>query len=466
MLGNNVFFLTGADENAIKVVEAAEQAGMQIKEFINEKAGQFLELKNTLNLSWDDFIRTTEPRHIEGVKKFWEIADQKGNFYKKSYAGLYCVGCERFYEPAELDKDGNCPDHKRRPDKIEEENYFFKLSRYQKDLERIFYERAIEIIPAKRAAEMKHFIKEGLKDFSASRPASRTKNWGIGVPNDPNQKIYVWIDALTNYINAIGYSDGTPQFKTFWEEADDIIHFIGKDIARFHAIYWPAMLLSARLRLPTKLFIHGHITVNGQKMSKSIGNVAYPETLTAKYGIDAVRYFLLREISSVEDGDFSEEKLLNRYNGDLANGLGNLVSRVAALASKLGEFSLSEPKEFKPEIEKVKKEYWEAMESLNFHAALEKVWELLKAGDVYINEKKPWEINPFDKLRTGNEIELARILNEPIHLILHAAWLLQPFLPETSEKIFAVFGITASTPDSWNRKESKIKTVQALFPRQ
>jgi methionyl-tRNA synthetase len=281
-------------------------------------------------------LRTTEERHIKGAQALWS-ATKSEDIYKKKYEGLYCVGCEQFYKAEELDEKGECFEHPgKKPEVVEEENYFFRLSSYGPWLKDLLSSGKLKLVPESRKNELLSLIEQGLEDFSISRPAVRSKGWGVPVPGDPSQTIYVWYDALANYITALGYPNAeAPLYKKFWAEGDTRFHILGKGVSRFHAIYWPAMLKSANLVLPNEEFIHGYITIDGKKISKSLGNVVDPLVVAKKYGVDAVRYYLLREIPTADDGDFSEEKLLRRYNSDLANGLGNFVARVLTLVEKL-----------------------------------------------------------------------------------------------------------------------------------
>ncbi|MBU3964262.1 methionine--tRNA ligase, partial [Patescibacteria group bacterium] len=331
ILGDEVFFLTGTDENGLKISLAAEEAGISVEEFAKNNAEKFRELKEILNLSFDDFIRTTEERHIKAVYKLWQ--ECKKDIYKKKYKGLYCVGCERFYKQEEL-IDGLCPEHKTRPELIEEENYFFKLSKYEEQLKGLIEKDILEVVPQTRKNEVLGFINKGLEDICISRSSERARNWGISVPDDQTQKIWCWFDAVINYISALGYGIDDKNFQQWWQENNNKIHVIGKGILIFHALYWPAALLSAGLSLPNILFVHGYVAVGGQKMSKSLGNIVDPKELVGKYGIDVARYFFLREASPFDDSDFTIEKFEERYNADLAKGLGNLVARVVTLATK------------------------------------------------------------------------------------------------------------------------------------
>jgi len=422
--GDQVFFLSGSDENSLKNVRSAEKAGENVDEFVRKNYLKFFALKSVLNLSFDDFIRTTEERHFKGAQKLWKACEK--DIYKKKYSGLYCVGCEEFYKEEEL-VDGLCPDHKTKLELIEEENYFFKLSKYQDKIKNLIESDEIKIIPESRKNEIVSFINSGLQDFCISRSNERAKDWGISVPGDDSQKMWVWFDALSNYINALGYgSEDENKFKEFWEESQAKIHFIGKGINRFHSIYWPAMLLSAGISLPKTLFVHGYITVDNQKMSKSIGNVVDPEELVKKYGCDGVRYFLLREIPALGDGDFTFEKFEKRYNSDLAGGLGNLLSRTLSMINKRGLiFEVNPDSNFinKNEeiINKVKDNY------IQFNESLTEIWELISFCDKYIEEKKPWSIEDDEELKT--------IFSNLLYSLKNISQMLKPFLPQTSEKM-------------------------------
>ncbi|MCD6402269.1 methionine--tRNA ligase [bacterium] len=440
LLDEEVFFLTGTDENSLKNVQAAEKERIDVKELVEKYAERFYQLKEALNLSFDDFIRTTEERHTKGAQKLWLAC--KEDIYKKTYKGLYCVGCEVFYKEGEL-INGLCPEHKTKPELIEEENYFFRLSKYQNELEKIIETDKIQIIPESRKNEVLSFIRSGLEDICISRSAERAKGWGIPVPDDPTQIIWVWFDALTNYITALGYAKDSEKFQEFWQENENKLHIIGKGISRFHCIYWPAILLSAKLSLPNTIFIHGYITVSGQKMSKSLGNVIDPFELVKRYGTDPVRYFLLREISPTEDGDFTDEKFRERYNADLAKGLGNLVARVITLATKLktqnSELQLkTQNLKLKEKIDKTQEKYKKALEEFKFNEALISIWDLIHFCDKYIEEKRPWETKDPE------------VISDLLIALSNIAKLLKPFLPETSEKIL---------------EQLKTKESKPLFPR-
>lgn len=427
-LGKEVFFLSGTDENGLKISQAAEEAGLSVKEFAEKHSEKFRGLKELLNVSFDDFIRTTEERHIKAVEKLWHKCEK--DIYKKKYKGLYCVGCEQFVKEKDL-INGLCPEHNCKPELVEEENYFFKLSNYQEQLRELIEKEEYKIIPETRKNEALAFIDQGLEDICISRSAERAHGWGIDVPSDKSQKIWCWWDAVINYISALGYGGEAKNFKHFWLENENRVHVIGKGILTFHALYWPATLLSADLPLPKTLFVHGYVTSDGQKMSKTLGNVVSPYSLVKKYGVDPVRYFFLREIPSTKDGDFSYDKFNERYNSDLAAGIGNLVARVLTLAARSNAKSeILNPKQtlkpkFQKEITHCWAEYKEALENFKFNDALKIIWDLIGFCDRYIEQEKPWE-----------DIESKKdVINNLLIFLDEIAQLLKPFLPETSEKI-------------------------------
>lgn len=461
--GSDVRFLAGTDDNALKNVLAADEAGTPVKDFVAAHARRFRDLKELLNLSYDDFISTSEERHFRGAQKFWR-ACKADDIYRKAYEGLYCVGCEEFKMEKEL-RDGRCPEHPTTTlEEIKEENYFFRLSRYAPELLELISSDALRIVPEGRKREMLAFIEGGLEDFSISRSVGRARGWGVPVPGDASQVMYVWFDALTNYINALGYADDAPLFQRFWQEDDAILHMVGKGISRFHAIYWPAMLLSAGLRLPREIFVHGYLTIEGKKISKSLGNGVHPKTLVDRYGVDAVRYFLLREISAYEDGDFSTEKFEERYNADLANGLGNFTARVLALAEKASaNLKVRLPlaavvqdvnavdKAVGKKVEEARRAISEKMEEFKFNEALQAIWSLISFGDVYINEKQPWKIpqsRPTDKVQ---------VIGSLLFILKNLEDFLKPFLPETSGRVAQSITVRNGRLD--------IKKIAPLFPR-
>ena len=432
--GDDVFFLTGTDEHGAKIVRAAKNAGKTPEEFTEEVSKKFKKLTEALNLSNDDFIRTTDQKkHWPSVIKVWLKLKENGDIYKKEYEGLYCVGCEAFIKEKDL-VNGLCPLHQQKPEIIKEENYFFRLSKYADIVKEKIVSGEIKIVPDVRKNEIISFINQGLEDVSCSRSKENLK-WGIPVPEDDSKIIYIWFEALINYLYP----------KKYWP-AD--VHCVGKDIFRFHALWWPAMLLSLGLPLPKVIFVHGYIASGGQKMSKSLGNVVDPFELVKKYGADAVRYFLLREISPTEDGDYTEDKFIERYNGDLASGLGNLVARVMRPAETFNISKTKNEKELEIKtthdtplfntLESAKMHYKKAIEEFKFNEALFVTWELISFCDFYINQERPWE---------GKN---NKVISDLLFLIEEIANMLKPFLPETSEKIL---------------KQLKNKKSEPLFPR-
>ena len=423
--GEEVLLLSGSDENALKNVQAAEQADIPVQEFVDENAKLFYKLSKALDVQFDVFQKGSNPKHHDSSQKLWELCDKAGDIYKKAYEGLYCVGCETFYTLDELDKNQECYEHPgKKLEIVSEENYFFKLSGYQEKLITLVKKDELRIIPATRKNEVLSFLKQPLQDISISRSNERAKNWGVSVPHDDSQRMYVWFDALNIYQSGIGFGNDDETYKKWWP-AD--MHVIGKGILRFHAIYWPAFLLAAGLALPKTLFVHGYITVDDQKMSKSLGNVIDPFELVSKYGADAVRYFFLREIPSSEDGDFSYEKFEARYNADLAGGLGNLVARVVTLKERI---SSSTPKQFSNQelqalVENTRSEIQQALSELQFSVALDKAWEIIHFCDKYIEKQRPWEESDNQK----------SVIENLLFALSNLAEFLQPFLPETSKKI-------------------------------
>lgn len=420
-LGDEVFYITGSDENSLKIVQAADKEGTTPDQLATKYAQSFKDLLQSLSISIDAFQRSSAENNALSAQELWKKCEANGDIYKKKYKGLYCVGCEAFYTTDELNEKGECIEHPgKKLDEVEEENYFFKLSRYQTMLEDLISSGAFSITPAHRKNEALGFIKQGLQDFSISRSKERARGWGVPVPNDPSQIMYVWFDALNVYRSAA---------PDFWPAN---LHIIGKGIFRFHAIYWPAILLSARLPLPKELFVHGYITVNGQKMSKSVGNVIDPMQLITAYGAEAVRYYLLREIPTADDGDFTEEKFKTRYNADLANGLGNFTARVLTLCEKFGKlpFDLESAidKRLLDAVALANKEVPEKIEARALHEALASIWKLISVGDGYVNEVKPWELPAGSK-------EQGAALEGLLYVLYTVATLITPFLPDTSKKI-------------------------------
>jgi len=415
-LGEDTFFLTGTDENSLKNVQASEKAGLSVEEYVEKQTGAFEELGASLNLSFDRFIKTSSEKHFRGAKKFWSAMKEE-DLYKKHYKGFYCVGCEEFKLEKEL-VDEKCPEHDTELEIVEEENWFFRLSAYQEQLQELISSDTLTVVPEYRKNEVLSFIESGLEDFSVSRSVERARNWGVPVPGDESQIMYVWVDALSNYITALGYAEEGEDYKKYWTGEGKRVHVIGKGILRFHAMYWIAMLLSAELPIPTTIYAHEYLTINGKKMSKSLGNVIYPHELVEKYGVDATRYLLLSSLPYTKDGNLSWEKMTEKYNADLANGLGNLASRVVTLA---GDLRMQE--------DGVAIDISHDMEHFMLASALEKIWERIAQANKYIEENKPWELKKTDSEKF--EAVMAHLLGE-LAVIANA---LEPFLPETAKKI-------------------------------
>jgi len=453
--GNDVFFLTGTDENSLKNVQSAIKEGIATQALVDRNVKKFFELKEALNLSINDFIRTTEKRHILGVQKLWQACQK--DVYKKNYQGLYCVGCEEFYKESEL-INGLCPEHKAKPELVKEENYFFRLSKYQNKLKTLIESDKIEVIPLSRKNEVLSFIERGLEDICISRSADRAHYWGIDVPGDPSQKIWVWFDALSNYITSLGYAKNEKRFQEWWQENNNILHIIGKGILRFHAIYWPAMLLSAGLNLPRRIFIHGYLTFEGEKMAKSLGNVVDPFDLVEKYGRETIRYFFIREFSSFEDGNFSEKRIKERYNSDLAQGIGNLLSRILALGDKYHSPIPLKINKLKAIVKEIELTYHQGFSEFRFNEALAKVWDLINILNKFITDNKPWE-----SLENNKSLFLED-LSTLILSLGKVALLLRPVMPETSERLLEDLQLKNLAETDWPKGKVVLKKSSALFP--
>lgn len=458
LLGHAVRFQSGADENALKNVQAAEREGLTTQTLVERNAARFQALQQILNLAWDDFIRTSaEERHKAGVDKFWRACLANDDIYKKSYRGLYCVGCELFYNEDEL-VDGQCPIHERAPEPIEEENYFFRLSRYQAQLQALIERDQLCIVPTTRKNEILSFIRRGLADFSISRDAVRSRGWGIPVPDDPGQVIYVWFDALANYVTGPGYADESAPYQQFWCNSDQRLHIIGKDITRFHAIYWPAMLLSAGVPLPDTILVHGFITINGGKVSKSKGNVIDPVVLAEQWGSDALRYYLLRKVPTTSDANFTLDEFGQSYNAELADQLGNLLNRVVKMIERYTAGNIPAPGALTPlehEVIALAKEtdaeLHQAMAEFAFHRALGAIWTLIAATNKYIVQVEPWALakqvkEADDPTAQERLATVLYVMAENLRLIAHA---LAPFLPETAAAIAQQLGVKLVTDEGW-----------------
>jgi methionyl-tRNA synthetase len=418
-LGDEVFFNTGTDEHGQKIFEAAEKAGKSVKEYADYYANEFKKLKPALGVSDDlHFIRTTDEHHVKAAQEMWKRCAAKGDIYKKEFEGLYCVGCEKYLTQKEI-VDGTCVIHGTEPKLLKEENYFFKLSNYQKPLEEYLNKEAA-VIPEWRRQEALNFVREGLEDFSISREKSRL-SWGVPVPNDENQVMYVWFDALTNYISTLGWPNEGGDFKKFWTDGE-VLQVAGKDQVRFQSIMWQAMLMSAEIKNTDRVFYHGFINSDGQKMSKSLGNVISPYDLVKKYGTDATRYLLLRHVHPTEDSDVTWARLDEWYTANLVNGLGNLVARVM----KLSEQHL--PINQYTSLDSIK-DVFEAFEHFDFQKATDSVWARIQRLDQAITETEPFKVVKTD-------LEKGKMLIEEHRLeLMNIARRLEPFMPDTSKVI-------------------------------
>jgi methionyl-tRNA synthetase len=433
--GCDVFFNTGTDEHGLKIYQKAQEAGLDIQNYCDQKAVKYEQLKELLNLSYNNFIRTTDEHHIKAAQEFWRRCGAKGDIYKKTYKAKYCIGCELEKTDSEL-VNGRCPIHPHQElEIIEEENYFFRFSKYRNKLLELYQNNSDFVIPPHRLQEIKNFVEGGLKDFSISRLKEKMP-WGVPVPGDEEQVMYVWFDALVNYISALGWPEDEEKFSTFWPG----VQVAGKDNLRQQSAMWQTMLMSAGLPNSKQVFIHGFITAEGQKISKSLGNVVDPFEVVEKYGTDAVRYYLLKAIPPTADGDFSVKYFEETYNADLANGLGNLVSRVAKLCERVNF-----EKQFSP-VNFWKKKTWlsKRLDAYRFNDGLAYIWENIKRLDKEIDTERPWE-------KEGEALE--NFLRQPIIDILETSSALKPFLPKTAEKIERTF----TAP--------RIKAGEPLFPR-
>lgn len=459
LIGDDTFFLTGTDEHGAKVAESAEKAGKKPQEFTDEMASSFENSWDGLNISNDIFYRTTSDKHKKGAQKFIQVLKDQGDIYEDEYEGLYCVGCEKFITRKEL-IDGKCPDHNKEPENIIEKNYFFDLKKYIGKVKDLIEKDKINIKPDFAKKEALGLIEQGLDNFSLSREKVR---WGIKLPFDESQVFYVWVEALQNYITAVGYGDDKKTYKKYWP-AD--VHLIGKDILKFHAIFWPAMLVSAGLPVPKNIYVHGFFTIDGQKMSKTLGNVIDPNKLVKKYGADGARYLIISQFSFGADGDIKAEKFDEQYNAELANNLGNLVSRVVNLVQGLPQ-DYKYDKKLEEVVRKTWKNFQDSIEKFRIDNSLKEIRNFINFLNKYIDEQKPWKVKKEDQKK------FAIIMQGLAECLRHIGWMIRPYLPETSEKILNQLGVLDQEKDNnfqeiikWKEINfSRIKKGEVLFPK-
>lgn len=448
LLGEEVFFLTGTDENAQKNAEAAEKVGeSDIQAYVDRMSNVWEQTWKAMGITNTAFMRTTADFHKRGVEKFWQASFSKGDIYEGEYQGLYCVGCEEYKKESDL-VDGKCPLHNRAPEQLSEKNFFFRLTAYRQALLDHIDAHPDFIQPVSRRNEVRSYVDKFMSDVSVSRD---TMQWGIEVPGNPSQRIYVWFDALINYLTGVGYGTDDAQFAKFWPAQ---LHLVGKDIIKFHCALWPAMLLSAGVALPERVFAHGFFTIDGAKISKSLGNAIDPLELANEYGLDTLRFFLFREISFGEDGDFSRARLAERYDGELANELGNLVNRVLTMCGKYGVGAL--PESFPPALRTpplpegrmggvgegggsevvggalrgATPAYHTAMLEIRLHDALQCAFALVREANQYIDQQAPWKL-----AKEGKQEEVVVVLSKLLSMIADVAGMLLPFMPESAAKI-------------------------------
>ncbi|MGL5208635.1 methionine--tRNA ligase [Cetobacterium sp.] len=471
--GFDVFFLTGTDEHGQKVEEAAKMRDLTPQAWTDSMAPRFIDMWKALDINYTDFIRTTEPRHKEAVKKIIKTVYDKGDIYKGEYEGKYCVSCETFVPENQIVNGNHCPDCGKELRMVKEESYFFKMSKYQDALLEHIESHPDFILPHSRKNEVVSFIKQGLQDLSISR---NTFEWGIPIEFAPGHITYVWFDALTNYLTAVGYENNPELFDKFWNNGE-VVHLLGKDILRFHAIIWPCMLLSAGIKLPNKIVAHGWWTSEGEKMSKSKGNVVAPLDEIAKYGVDAFRYCLMREVNFGNDGDYSTPSIVTRINSDLANDLGNLLNRTLGMYGKYFNGTIAKGEVFE-EIDDSVKTLWNEtviavdyhMNRVEFSRALEAIWKFISRMNKYVDETAPWLLI---KDKAKNE-RLATVMNFLVQSLYKVAVLTAPYMPTASQKIWNQLGFSNNileasleSVDGWNllKVGHILGTAEPIFPR-
>jgi methionyl-tRNA synthetase len=479
LCGDDTWFLTGTDENSLTNVLAAEREGVPVATLVDRNAAAFQALPAHLHVEHDDFIRTAaDPRHRGGARRFWEACVKAGDVYRRSYRGLYCVRCERFYAPEEL-PDDRCPEHDVAPEVVEEENYFFRLSRHGERLVRLLETRALRVIPEFRHREVEAFVASGLTDFSISRSKARARGWGIPVPGDPDQVMYVWFDALTNYITALGYGGEESRCRRYWVYGSERVHVIGKDIVRFHAVYWPAMLLSAGLPLPTAILVHGFLTRDGRRMSKTLGTGIDPVALARSWGADAVRHWTLREVPATGDADYTDAGFSRAYHSGLANDLGNLVQRTATMIRRYRAGEIRRPRAAHDQsplataAAAIPAALDRALgDELDPRLALDAIFALVSHANRTVGERQPWALARAADAGGGADASdrLDLVLWELAECLRLVAEALRPLLPETSRRIADQLGITLASrwreALRWGGLEcTRVAEPEPLFPR-
>ena len=475
--GDETFFCMGLDENSQHVVTAAHNAGVSPRAWIDRMDEAFRLAWSKLDCSYDRWIRTTEEAHFRASQELFRRAQANGDIYKAVYSGYYCPNCNAFYTKEELTAQGTCPDHTSiTPDWLEEENYFFKLSNYTERLTRYVEEHPEFIVPAIWRGEVLATLRQGLKDFSASRlirPAAYVdgKPWGVPVPGDEQHVIYVWFDALTNYLTAAGFPDEPERFEATWPAA---AHVIGKNITRFHCLYWPAMLMSAGIELPKSVAVHGFMTLEGQRISKTTGNIVDPVELAEEYGADAVRYYLMRDVSFESDGDFARANLIQRFNSDLANDLGNLLNRTVSMIGRYFEGVVPESagggEDVRQTAVRAAEEAGRLLEEWDFDGALDAIWRIVRRANQYIDESEPWKL-ARDQEKRG---ELGTVLYRCADALARLTVLLAPFIPAAAGKMRGQLSLGEVETGDWGRAAAEgdlmlagtvLQKAQPVFPR-
>ncbi|MCO5227154.1 MAG: methionine--tRNA ligase [Thermomicrobiales bacterium] len=477
--GENSRYLSGSDENALTVVQSAEMQGQHLEEMVAANAEAFRAIQGPLDVHYDDFIRTsTDPRHFPGAQKLWRKMDEAGDIYKRHYQGNYCIKCERFYREEEL-VDGKCPIHDTAPEAVDEENYFFALSKYQDRLIELIESNELLVQPEHRREEMLSFIRGGLEDISISRQALRGKGWGVPVPGDPDQVMYVWVDALSNYITALNYCDERSDlYDEYWKGDGQRVHIVGKDIIRFHVVFWPAFLMSAGEPLPTVVNVHEFLLNDGEKMSKSRGNVVDPLVLVDLYGADALRYWFMREMPRSSDGNYTLDRLIGRYNQELANDLGNLVNRSVGMLHRyrggvVPAVAADRETPLKSLAATVPDRMDVALDDFDFREALSAAWEIVTRANKYVDDEKPWEIAKAAKAGDADaDARLDVVLADLIEAIRVVAVVVSPFIPGGAERIATQLGFSLDNGGevvsrTWNDSlvGHELPKAAPIFPR-